>query len=143
VVYRLHAGWLLGHRFCQLAHLGRSSGARYTTVLEVLSYDPACRELVVMAGFGRGSDWYRNVHANGFAEITIGRQSFRAEQRELDIAEAAAALERYEQRNRFAAPVVRGVLSRLLGWRYDSSDASRRRAVQELPLLAFRQSDRR
>jgi hypothetical protein len=47
----------------------------------------------------------------------------------------------YEQRNRLAAPLVRMVLSRLVGWRYDGSDAARHRLVRELPLVAFRPAD--
>ena len=36
------------------------------------------------------------------------------------------------------APIVRRVLSRLLGWRYDGSEDARRRLVCQLPLVAFR-----
>ncbi len=43
----------------------------------------------------------------------------------------------YERRNRLAAPVIRLVLSRLLGWSYDGTPAARRLAVQALPLVAF------
>ncbi len=44
----------------------------------------------------------------------------------------------YERRNRIAAPIVRFVLSRLAGFRYDGSDAGRRKLVATLPLVAFR-----
>lgn len=43
-----------------------------------------------------------------------------------------------ERRNRFIATVVRAVLSRLVGWRYDGTDAARRRLVVQPPMLAFR-----
>ena len=56
----------------------------------------------------------------------------------LDPEEAARTLADYEQRNRFAAPIVQAVLSGLLGWRYDGSDHARRRLVAQLPLIAFR-----
>ena len=56
-------------------------------------------------------------------------------------AEAAMVMAGYEQRNRLAAPLVRMVLSRLAGWRYDGSDAARRRLVRALPLVAFRPAD--
>ena len=48
-----------------------------------------------------------------------------------------AALAGYERRNRIAAPVIRRVLTRLAGWRYDGSDESRRRLVGERPLVLF------
>jgi hypothetical protein len=59
----------------------------------------------------------------------------------LDPDEASEVLADYERRNRFAAPVVRTVLSRLLGWRYRGSDADRVRAVLQLPLVAFTPDD--
>jgi hypothetical protein len=43
----------------------------------------------------------------------------------------------YERRNRVARPVVRAVLSRLAGFRYDGSTEARDRLVEALPLLAF------
>jgi hypothetical protein len=43
----------------------------------------------------------------------------------------------YERRNRWIAPLVRWVLSRLVGWRYDGSDDAHRRLAGQLPLVAF------
>ena len=94
--------------------------------------------MVVLSGLGRGANWYRNIQANGEAEITVGRRSFVAAFRTLDDSEAVAVLAGYERRNRWVAPVVRGVLSRLVGWHDDGSEAARRRLVGELPLVAFR-----
>ena len=53
------------------------------------------------------------------------------------VVDAVEVLLRYERRNRVVAPLVRGVLSRLLGWRYTGTDGDRRRAVAQLPLVAF------
>ena len=39
----------------------------------------------------------------------------------------------YERRNRFLVPVIRPVLGKLLGWRYDGSDAARHRMVRQPP----------
>jgi hypothetical protein len=52
--------------------------------------------------------------------------------------EASEALADYERRNRWLAPVVRWVLSRLVGWRYDGSAPARLRLVSELPVVGFR-----
>jgi deazaflavin-dependent oxidoreductase (nitroreductase family) len=62
-LYRLNLGWLLGHRFLQLVHRGRRSGLLRETVLEVLHYDPATGESVVLSAWGEKADWYRNVEA--------------------------------------------------------------------------------
>jgi deazaflavin-dependent oxidoreductase (nitroreductase family) len=139
-LYRWHCGWLLGHRFLLLVHTGRRTGRRHSTVLEVVEYRREPLELVVMSGFGRNSAWLRNLAAGRDAEIVVAMTRFAAAWRELGEAEAAAVMAGYERRNRLAAPLVRLVLSRLVGWRYDGSDAARRRLVRALPLIAFRRA---
>jgi hypothetical protein len=54
--------------------------------------------------------------------------------------EAAAVIADYEHRNRWIGPVVRRLLSALLGWRYDGSQSARERLVRQLPVVAFRPS---
>jgi deazaflavin-dependent oxidoreductase (nitroreductase family) len=136
-LYDWHAGWLLGHRFLRLTHLGRTSGRRYQTVVEVLTTDPIAGEVMVMAGFGRTTDWLRNIQAHPAVEITLGRQRFRPVHRILDEDDAAAVLADYEHHNRLITPIVRRVLSGLVGWTYDGGDDARHRLVRELPVIAF------
>jgi deazaflavin-dependent oxidoreductase (nitroreductase family) len=137
-LYDWHVGWLLDSRFLRLTHLGRKSGRRYQTVLEVVGSDRATGELVVMAGFGRSADWFQNLQAAPAAEIAIGCRRFRPQHRILEETEAAAVLDDYEWRNRLITPIVRRLLTRLAGWRYDSSPAARRRLVRQLPMVGFR-----
>jgi deazaflavin-dependent oxidoreductase (nitroreductase family) len=137
-LYSARAGWLLGHRFLLLRHRGRRSHRLYGTVLEVVEWRPAAREAVVMSGFGHRSEWYRNVLAGQAVEVQIARLRFTPSVRPLGSGEAVGVLADYERRNRLAAPLVRAVLSKLIGFRYDGSDAARRRLVQTLPLVAFR-----
>jgi hypothetical protein len=77
------------------------------------------------------------VLAGGVEEVRIARLRFTPVVRELDTTEALAVLADYEQRNRLAGPVVRAVLGRLVGFRFDGSAAARRRAVETLPFVAF------
>jgi deazaflavin-dependent oxidoreductase (nitroreductase family) len=137
-VYDWDAGWLLGRRFVRLTHEGRRSGRVYRTMLEVVGEDRAIGEVFVMAGLGRSAQWYRNVRAGHALEIAIGRERFRPLYREPGLSEAASVFAAYERRNRLIAPMVRLVLSRLVGWHYDGSAAGRQRLVAELPLVAFR-----
>ncbi len=136
-IYAVHAGRLLGHRFLLLTHRGRRTGHRHATVLEVLWWDRHAREAVVMSGWGRQANWYRNVLATGTAEVTIGAERWPARVRALGPAEAAAVLADYEHRNRFMRPLVRRLLSRLAGIDYDGSDAARRTLAMRLPFVAF------
>jgi deazaflavin-dependent oxidoreductase (nitroreductase family) len=136
-LYDWNAGWLLGHRFLRLTHVGRHSGRRYQTMLEVVGTGPA-GAVTVIAGLGRSADWYRNVQVHPPVEVAIGRRRFQPVCRALDEGEAVAVLADYERRNRWVAPVVRRVLSWLVGWSYDGGDDARRRLVRELPLVEFR-----
>jgi deazaflavin-dependent oxidoreductase (nitroreductase family) len=142
LLYDVKAGWLLGHRFLRLTHVGRRSGRRYRTVLEVIGTGSAPGEVIVIAGFGPSADWYRNLQAHPAIEVAIARQRFRPAHRVLSEPEAVAVLADYERRNRWAAPLVRRTLTWLVGWHYDGTDDARRRLAHELPLVALRPQDR-
>jgi hypothetical protein len=106
-------------------------------MLEVIGTGPAPGEVIVIAGLGRTAHWYRNVQAIPATEVAIGRDRFPSVHRTLDPAEAITVLRDYERRNRWVAPVIRRVLTWLVGWDYDSSPDARR-LTQQLPLVAFR-----
>jgi deazaflavin-dependent oxidoreductase (nitroreductase family) len=141
-LYHWRCGWLLGRRFLLLIHTGRRTGRRRETVLEIMEFRQVDREMVVMSGFGRYADWLRNIQANPRVEIMVGTKRFAATFRLLDAAEAVTVVAGYEHRNRWFGRIIRAVLTRLLGWRYDGSEASRRRLAIQLPLVAFRPIER-
>jgi hypothetical protein len=103
----------------------------------VLEYRKEGPEAVVMSAFGRDADWFRNIEANPNSEVIIGSQRFIAVHRLLDEDEAVSVITGYELRNWLIAPIVRWVLSRLLGWRYDGEMDQRRRLIAQLPCIAF------
>lgn len=137
-LYEHNAGWLLGHRFVCLTHVGRTSGRRYRTVLEVVGLDRASGEVMVIAGLGRRTDWYRNIAAHPPVEVAIGRRRFRPEHRELGEDEAVAVMTEYARRHPLIAPLLPRVLTWLVGWRYDGTEQANRRLVRERPIIAFR-----
>ena len=137
-LYRAHLGRLLGHRFLRLTHRGRKSGKVRHVVLEAVHFDRATGETVAAAGWGERTQWLQNLRAGGAIEVETGGRRYRPEVRYLPPEEAAQVFLGYEERNRFAAPIVRRVLSSLLGWRYDGSAAARDRAVRQLTLVGFR-----
>lgn len=133
-------GWILGHRFLQLTHTGRHSGERFTVVVEVVRRDRSTGEATVVSGYGRSSDWFRNLEAGGPAAVDFGRGPRPAAYRVLGLEEAQEVYAAYERRNLLIAPLVRWTLTTLLGWRYDGSTGARRRMVAELPMVALRPS---
>jgi deazaflavin-dependent oxidoreductase (nitroreductase family) len=141
LVYEHGLGRLLGRRFLALTHVGRRTGRRYRTVLEVVEIDPHGPELFVVSGFGEETDWLRNLRAAGGGEVTVSRWTFPATCRDVAADEAAGVFAHYEERNRFAGPLLRMILSRLLGWRYDGSPADRMRLAHQLPMVALRPAD--
>ena len=138
LLYRWRLGWLVGERFLLLTHVGRRSGRCYRTPLEVIGHGPDQVEVVVLAGLGDDADWVRNIRVRPAVDLHVGRRRFVPVHRQLDEREAEAVLAGYERRHRWVAPVVRAVLSRLVGWRYDGTPRARDRLVRELPLIAFR-----
>jgi deazaflavin-dependent oxidoreductase (nitroreductase family) len=137
-IYRWRLEWLFGKRLLLLTHTGRRTGLGRQTVLEVVEYRNEGPEVIVANGFGPDSDWLCNIQAKSDEEVTVGRQHFVASHRFLGEGEATKVIERYEQRNRFIAPIVRAGFTWLLGWRYRASEGDRRRLVSQIPLLAFR-----
>ena len=137
-LYRWKCGWLLGHRFLLLIHVGRRTRLTHYTILEIMEFRPDVPEMIVMSGFGPNADWLRNIEITPDPEVVVGSERFTAAHRMLDAEEAVSVLAGYERRHRLLAPIVHIVLSRLLGFRYDGSERARRQAIAELPLIAFR-----
>ena len=101
-LYRLNLGWLFAHRGLLLIHKGHSSGLLRETVLEVLRYDPATEESVVLSAWGERADWYRNIKATPAVEVWTAGERYVPEQRFLAPEENHAVLADYERRHPLA-----------------------------------------
>jgi deazaflavin-dependent oxidoreductase (nitroreductase family) len=77
-LYRWRLGWLLGKRCLLLSHIGRRTGLRRETVVEVVEYREDGPEVVVANGFGPNSDWVRNIETKSGEEVTVGSHHFAA-----------------------------------------------------------------
>lgn len=118
-----------------LTHIGRKSGLPREVVLEVVAHDKGDDTYVVASGWGKRSDWFRNVEHNPQAMVTTGRRRFAACACRLSTDEAAQTLRDYLRRH----PVVgRNVGRLLLGEPLDGSEESCRRVAQAIPLVALR-----
>lgn len=135
-IYRCHLGWLLGHRFLLLTHRGCRSGATHTTMLEVLHYDPATRESVVLSGMGTRADWYRNIEAHPALAVRTGRLCYTPAYRVLTRGEVEAVAARFAREHPWEVRLMAPVLKRL-GW--SAGDGQGGRGLPpNVVLVAFR-----
>ena len=93
LLYRARLGFLLGHRFLMLEHVGRRSGAVRRTVLEVVT--DTGDAVYVAAGWGEKADWFRNVRANPRVVVVLGARRFATLAREVDHERASSVLGAY------------------------------------------------
>ena len=133
-LYRFNLGWLLGHRVLLLTHRGRRSGRIYRIPLEVIRYDAATEESIVVSAWGEKADWYRNIEANPAMEIRIGRKRYVPEQRFLAPEEVYAEIVAYERHH----PLLVRTIPRWLGYRLDSTREARRKFAGSVRMIAFR-----
>ncbi len=125
---------MLGHGCLMVTHIGRKTGRRRQTVLEVVHYDPVTHECIVVSGYGDHADWYRNIQAHPALEIQVGYQHYRPEQRNLSPEEMLTLLTDYQHRH----PQGFRQLLRLLGYAYDGTPEGLRMVAQLLQGVAFR-----
>ncbi len=96
-LFRHGWGQLFGGRLLLLEHVGRSSGRVRYVVLEVVAREPGA--VVVASGFGRRSQWFRNLAATPGCHVVLGRTRYRAEAVVLGPAERDATLADYARRH--------------------------------------------
>lgn len=78
---------------------------------------------MIVSGFGRKAQWFRNIEANPDVRVYIGgHRSRRATARVLDRREADRALAAYRDRHPLAWQRLRPVLEQTLGVPIDETD---------------------
>ncbi|QLL05929.1 nitroreductase family deazaflavin-dependent oxidoreductase [Mycobacterium vicinigordonae] len=132
--YRLHLGWLFGARLVLLNHIGRVTGKRRQTVLEVVAHDPADDSFVVASGWGPTAAWYRNIVQVPDVTIQVGRRTILVRAVPLTDDEGEDVFANYAARHRLAA---KHLLPRLMGFAVDGSDADFRAVGRRLPFVRF------
>jgi deazaflavin-dependent oxidoreductase (nitroreductase family) len=133
-LYRLKLGFLLGHRFLLLTHIGRVSGEPRQAVLEVVHYDAESDTHYVASGFGEKSQWYRNLMKTPDVTIQIGNQKTPVTAERLSPEEAERILRIYRQEH----PRALKELSKILGYELDGTEENFRAFTHAVPVIAFR-----
>ena len=71
--YRRGLGRLFGSRLVVLVHKGRKTGKTRYTTFEVLEHRLVDGEYRVLSGWGRTSDWFRNIQTNPPEALWVGK----------------------------------------------------------------------
>jgi deazaflavin-dependent oxidoreductase (nitroreductase family) len=136
--YRLGCGWLLGKRFLLPNHLGRRSGLPRQTVLEVVKYDADTDTYFIASGFGKQSDWYRNLIKMPAARIQVGNRRMNVMARPLTPEQSGEVMVDYARRYPKAA---RSICCQV-GYQVDGSEDDYRAVGREaIPFVELRQVD--
>lgn len=136
LLYRMHLGWLLGQRFLLLTHIGRKTGLRRHTVLEVVSYNNSTHRCVIASGWGEKAQWFRNIIANPDVEVILGTHRHRAKARRMEQNEAERELRDYARRHPWS---MKQLNKSMLGRPFHGSDEDFEQLATQVPLveLAF------
>jgi deazaflavin-dependent oxidoreductase (nitroreductase family) len=135
VLFRLRLGGVFGGRLLLLATVGRRSGQTRRTVVEVAKADLDADAYWVVAGWGRGSDWYRNALAHPPVLIDTGRRRLRSPAvHELSGEERLSLLRDYQRDN---PRVAKALGQRLLGADFTADPADLARLAEAVGALRF------
>ncbi|GJO31890.1 hypothetical protein NJB1507_41480 [Mycobacterium marinum] len=130
-IYRARAGAVFGSRMLMLEHIGRKSGTPRNAVLEVVDH-PAPDTYVIASGFGKNSQWYRNILANPRVRVYVGsHRAAPATARVLEQAEADQALASYRSHHPAAWENLKQVIEETLGSPITDTDTA-------LPMVELR-----
>jgi deazaflavin-dependent oxidoreductase (nitroreductase family) len=132
-LYRLRLGFLFGHRMMLLTHTGRVSGKPRKAVIEVVDRDPVRGEYVAASGFGKRSNWYRNITANPEVTIEVAGRTLPVTAHPCTPQEGADFMVRYAARH----PKAARRLCRVMGFAVDGGEADYRAVGERIPFVRF------
>ena len=117
-IYRLGLGGVIKKRMLLLHHVGRVSGEPRENVLEIVDQDSETGSFTVASGFGKKSDWYKNIVKQPDVSITVGREEIAVTARPLAPDESGRAMVNYAKRH----PKAAKNLMSICGYKVDGSD---------------------
>jgi deazaflavin-dependent oxidoreductase (nitroreductase family) len=132
ILWRIRLGWVTGHAFLVLTHVGRHTGRRYRTVLYVQRYNHRTCEATVISVWGP-SQWFRNISVRPANQVEIGWQRYQPRQRFLTGEEIVELQKRFRARHR----IIAWGQARLMGWPWPATDAQLHLLAKKLRGVAF------
>ena len=102
-------GWerLIGAQWMLITTIGRKTGKRRETMVDVMDYSEANDTYYIEAAYGTRADWYKNIQSNPIFEAQVGRRKFKARAGALSTEGAAELLVRfYRQKPAYTRSVM-------------------------------------
>jgi len=120
------AGWerLIGVEWMLLTTVGRKSGRKRYAMVDVLVHDKTTDTYYIEVGFGRRSDWYRNIQANPVFAAQVGRRKFHATAVELPPEQTGDVMVDFVRRR----PAYAKSVMKMVGITYTNEEELRRMA---------------
>jgi deazaflavin-dependent oxidoreductase (nitroreductase family) len=128
-------GWekLLGAEWMFITTIGRKTGKRRETLVDVMDYDTSTDTYYIEAAYGSRADWYRNIKANPVFEAQVGRRKFEAKADELNQEDTGETLVRFFRRK----PAYTRSVMAMVGMKFKDEDELRE-IGKNLTLLAVK-----
>lgn len=132
LLYRMHIGWLLGHRFLLLTHVGRNSGMLRRTVLEVVNYESSKHRCIIASGWGEKAQWFKNIIADPNVHVILGSHTHQAIARRLGREEAELEFRDYAHRHPWS---MKQLNKSMLGEPFNGRDEDFQQLAAQVPLV--------
>jgi deazaflavin-dependent oxidoreductase (nitroreductase family) len=129
------AGWerLLGLEWMLLITVGRKSGKKRYTMVDVLLYDRETDTYFIEVGFGKNSDWYKNIQVNPGFEAQVGGRRFSAMVEELPPDKAGDVMVDFVRRR----PTYSKSIMKVIGIPLTTEEELRKMVINYCTLLAI------
>jgi len=128
-------GWLLGDRFLMLTHIGRKSGRRRQSVLEVIGHDKASGTYIIASGWGQQAGWLRNIQKNPNVVVDARGRRFEATAERIAQEHATNVARDYARRH---ASAFRALAGRMIGRPLTGTEEDYRELARAVPMVALR-----
>ena len=134
LAYRTGTGFFLGNRFIYVEHIGRRSGEVRRSVLEVIRYDKENDIYYIASGYGKNSDWYKNIRKTPDVKIQVGFRKAKAKVEFLSEERTEEEIKDYARRH----PTAIKQLAKLIGYQLTWEEGELSRLSKLWPVLSFR-----
>jgi len=133
-IYRVGLGFILGQRFLMLEHTGRKTGLKHQCVLEIVFFDHDKRTYYVASGWGKRSNWLKNIEADPDVTIMIGDNKYRSVASRLNFNDSLSIMNNYSETHPAAFKIL---AKKILGESIASKNEKVGKMAENVPVVGF------